>query len=76
MKFTLIPTVNHRYKITKTIFRDKLLGIEIYSFKKEPKNKTKIPNKNINLTKEKILILLIFINFSINYIFNFTTFIK
>ena len=47
-----MPTVNQRYNIIKIILRDKLLGIEIYSLKKEPKNKTKTPANKINLMKE------------------------
>ena len=52
MKFTLMPTVNQRYNIIKIILRDKLLGIEIYILKKEPKNKIKTPATNKNFTKE------------------------
>ena len=47
-----MPTVNQRYNIIKTILRDKLLGIEIYSLKKELKNKIKTPAKKNNFTKE------------------------
>ena len=52
MKFTLMPTVNHRYNIIKTILRDKLLGTEIYILKKEPKNKIKTPANKKNFKKE------------------------
>ena len=41
-----MPTVNQRYSIIKTILRDKLLGTEIYNFKKETKNKIKTPARN------------------------------
>ena len=52
MKFTLMPTVNQRYKIIKIIWRDKLLGTEKYSLKKEAKNKIRIPATKKNFTKE------------------------
>ena len=52
IKFTLIPTVNQKYNIVKTILRNKLLGTEIYSLKKEPKNKIKTPVNKKNFTKE------------------------
>ena len=52
MKFALMPTVNQRYKIIKTILRDKLLGIEMYSLKNETKNKVKIPTTKKNFIKE------------------------
>ena len=52
MKFALMPTVNQRYKIIKTILRDKLLGIEMYSLKNETKNKIKIPTTKKNFIKE------------------------
>jgi len=47
-----MPTVNQRYNIIKIILRDKLLGTEIYNFKKEPKNKIKIPNSKKIFMKE------------------------
>ena len=47
-----MPTVNQRYNIIKTILRNKLLGIEIYILKKEPKNKIKTPATKMNFTKE------------------------
>ena len=52
MKFALMPTVNQRYKIIKTILRDKLLGTEMYSLKNEAKNKIKIPTTKENFIKE------------------------
>ncbi len=52
MKFTLMPTVNQRYNIINTILRDKLLGTEIYSLRKEPKNKIKTPASKKSFTKE------------------------
>ena len=52
MKFALMPTVNQRYKIIKTILRDKLLGTEIYILKKKPINKIKTPATKKNFTKE------------------------
>ena len=52
MKFALMPTVNQRYNIVKTIFRDKLLGTEMYSLKNEAKNKIKIPTTKENFIKE------------------------
>ena len=54
MKFALMPTVNQRYKIIKTILRDKLFGTEMYSLKNEAKNKIKIPT-----TKENFIMPLI-----------------
>ena len=47
-----MPTVNQRYNIIKTILSDKLLGTEIYIFKKQPKNKIKTPTTKENFTKE------------------------
>ena len=47
-----MPKVNQRYNIIKIILNDKLLGTEIYSLKKEPKNKIKTPATKKNLTKE------------------------
>ena len=47
-----MPTVNQIYNIIKTTLRDKLLGIEIYILKKEPKNKIKTPATNNIFTKE------------------------
>ena len=52
MKFALMPTVNQRYKIIKTILRDKLFGTEMYSLKNEAKNKIKIPTTKENFIKE------------------------
>ena len=52
MKFALMPTVNQRYNIVKTILRDKLLGTEMYSLKNEAKNKIKIPTTKENFIKE------------------------
>ena len=52
MKFALMPTVNQRYNIIKTILRDKLLGIEMYSLKNDAKNKIKIPTTKENFIKE------------------------
>ena len=47
-----MPNVNQRYNIIKIILRDKLLGTEIYSFKKETKNKIKTPATKKSFTKE------------------------
>ena len=47
-----MPTVNQRYKRIKIILSGKLLGTEIYSLKKEPKNKIKTPATKKNFTKE------------------------
>ena len=52
MKFALMPTVNQRYKIIKTILRDKLFGTEIYILKNEPKNKIEIPATKNNFKME------------------------